>query len=431
MRIYVEPQVGWTSREIGARLTIYNDGEAPVVVGETMTVTESSTQADIDSTFNFYVDAETPINGPLDTFMFRATTRYSVELRELMPCASLEGTATGARFPETGEADLNAQQTGVIKVTYVPIISSASTQSGMPPPATDAAAIKVFDEAVYRTYPTTGVVSSVRAPMNTAWDIGQGFATWDAVLNELRNLKDADNAPADMHYYGMMNPNGATGAGGLAGSGFCAFDECAGSGVGRAAPDPTRYEGDAGIYAHELGHMHGQAHVNGGCGSSGGDPGYPHANGSIGVWGYDLLKDRFYDPATHKDMMTYCNPSWVSDYNFNIFAERIAHNLSLTGPFVLEGGDTKVGLFQLLVSAEGATWWGIPTRRAYNIGKPESAVVLKTDGTMLNITVWRDELSHGGAIVDVPEPEAGWEYLQLDSAASIRFDEPRKLPPVQ
>ena len=46
------------------------------------------------------------------------------------------------------------------------------------------------------------------------------------------------------------------------------------------------------------------------------DPDYPYPDGSIGVWGYDLLDGRLVDPST-ADLMSYCDPAWISDYSFN------------------------------------------------------------------------------------------------------------------
>ena len=67
--------------------------------------------------------------------------------------------------------------------------------------------------------------------------------------------------------------------------------------------------------AHELGHNLNLFHAP--CGDAGGpDPEYPYPDGSIGAWGYDLLEGRLVDPST-PDLMGYCDPAWISDYNFN------------------------------------------------------------------------------------------------------------------
>lgn len=65
--------------------------------------------------------------------------------------------------------------------------------------------------------------------------------------------------------------------------------------------------------AHEFGHNLVLSHAP--CGTTG-DPGYPHSNGRIGVWGYDHRSRSLVRPGG-KDIMTYCSPSpGFSDYSF-------------------------------------------------------------------------------------------------------------------
>lgn len=46
------------------------------------------------------------------------------------------------------------------------------------------------------------------------------------------------------------------------------------------------------------------------------DPDFPYRDGNIGVHGYDPRADTLVDPST-PDLMSYCHPQWISDYNFN------------------------------------------------------------------------------------------------------------------
>ena len=69
------------------------------------------------------------------------------------------------------------------------------------------------------------------------------------------------------------------------------------------------------VMAHELGHNLSLLHAP--CGGAGGaDPVYPHRSGSIGAWGYDHRSGSLIDKDQAKDLMTYCEPEWVSDYHF-------------------------------------------------------------------------------------------------------------------
>ena len=70
--------------------------------------------------------------------------------------------------------------------------------------------------------------------------------------------------------------------------------------------------------AHELGHnlSLGHAPCNEGLASIGFlDPGFPYADGNIGAWGFDLLSNALVYPET-PDLMSYCDPVWISDYHF-------------------------------------------------------------------------------------------------------------------
>ena len=67
------------------------------------------------------------------------------------------------------------------------------------------------------------------------------------------------------------------------------------------------------IYAHELGHNMNLLHAP--CGVNG-DPAYPYPSGNIGIWGYDIALERLMDRTALRDVMSYCNPVWISDYHF-------------------------------------------------------------------------------------------------------------------
>ena len=102
-------------------------------------------------------------------------------------------------------------------------------------------------------------------------------------------------------------------------------------------------------FAHELGHNLSLPHAP--CGDpSGVDPAFPYSDGSIGTFGFRFRRDP--SPATHgnvgvvvsplieKDVMSYCGPRWISDYNFNK-ARRHRMDLARAGNAVVAGHATK------------------------------------------------------------------------------------------
>lgn len=58
-------------------------------------------------------------------------------------------------------------------------------------------------------------------------------------------------------------------------------------------------------------------------GAQGVDPSYPYPKAQIGVWGYDLLTQKLYNPGAYTDVMGYCQPIWVSDFTYVGLMDRI------------------------------------------------------------------------------------------------------------
>ncbi|MYA63379.1 MAG: hypothetical protein F4Y21_01765 [Gemmatimonadetes bacterium] len=69
------------------------------------------------------------------------------------------------------------------------------------------------------------------------------------------------------------------------------------------------------VIAHELGHNMSLLHAP--CGGAGApDPSFPSPTGSISAWGYDFRDGGSVVPPSHKDLLSYCDPAWISDYSF-------------------------------------------------------------------------------------------------------------------
>ena len=87
------------------------------------------------------------------------------------------------------------------------------------------------------------------------------------------------------------------------------------------------------IIGHELGHNMNLNHAP--CGDPAApDPSFPQPDGSIGAWGYDFGESELVSSGT-RDLMSYCNPRWISDYHFaNASRFRLSDddNDDLTGP---------------------------------------------------------------------------------------------------
>ena len=69
-------------------------------------------------------------------------------------------------------------------------------------------------------------------------------------------------------------------------------------------------------FVHEVGHSMNLRHAP--CGGAGGpDPNFPYSNGGIGMWGYNFGRGNLVNPNENVfDVMSYCGPTWISDYHF-------------------------------------------------------------------------------------------------------------------
>jgi hypothetical protein len=171
-----------------------------------------------------------------------------------------------------------------LNVTNVPIENGGRT--GVPPASLGA--------YVQERWPLASVDQRTRAPFSFSGTIGAN-AGWSQLLSSVGQAKMNDNSRRN--YYGWVKVNYGSGIAGIGNIG-------SGTSAGRDDSLDTA--------AHEFGHNFGRNHAP--CGVSG-DAQYPYPNAAIGVWGVDsagMLKD----PARLKDLMSYCDPTWISDYTY-------------------------------------------------------------------------------------------------------------------
>ncbi len=143
---------------------------------------------------------------------------------------------------------------------------------------------------------------------------------------------DVKNGAAsdDEYYYGVFMPSSSFFS-------YCQQGCVAGLSSGSVNPNDTFLRGSiglgypgeysAGTFVHETGHAHGRLHAPCAPGGQiqGIDPAFPYGNGGIGAWGYDLVDHQLIDPGSSvRDMMGYCDPTWISDYTYTALFNRIA-----------------------------------------------------------------------------------------------------------
>lgn len=197
-------------------------------------------------------------------------------------------------LPETDEAN-NVQllkpvvgKGNVMQLTAVPVI-----HQGMTPTITN------LEGPLTRIWPMKGVETQTRAPYTYSGVLSGGDAqAWANLLDDLAQLRQMDGS--SRNYYGLVRVSYGSG---VAGIGYIGQETA----VGRDDSIETAQ--------HELGHNMGRNHAPCG-GAAGADPSYPYAGAKIGSWGYDAVSKQLKNPATFVDLMSYCQPEWVSDFNY-------------------------------------------------------------------------------------------------------------------
>ncbi|MDE2772105.1 MAG: Ig-like domain-containing protein [Gemmatimonadota bacterium] len=106
------------------------------------------------------------------------------------------------------------------------------------------------------------------------------------------------------------------------------------SGIGDLGRRTAYSVASSSVIAHEFGHNLSLSHTP--CGRPAGvDPAYPYAGASPGIWGYDFSEGgRLVPPTEYKDLMSYCEPYWVSDFSFDKALRYRLHSEGLLGATV-------------------------------------------------------------------------------------------------
>lgn len=141
-------------------------------------------------------------------------------------------------------------------------------------------------------------------------------------------------------------------------------------------------------FVHEVGHVQSNPHAPCG-GAAGTDPAYPHDDANIGVWGFDISPQKtglfIYAPTTGKDYMSYCSPSWVSDYRWKKLFDhmRILTSWDYESSTPLPSNDGAVKLTGVIYADGTEHWWVVDGRVASSIGTPGNTITSGSGATAL------------------------------------------------
>jgi hypothetical protein len=231
-----------------------------------------------------------------------------------------------AAWPATGTKPLGARSSnGNFEVALVPIQYTFGGSSTLAD--TSAAAVDSYRTALRAVLPVPEVEITVHAPLTVATSVRPNGSGWSEMLDALGELRVADAPAANVFYVAAFTPPVPLAT-------FC------GSGCVTALSPATTDPGDtasrqlaalwypvaepgakeaidanAGLSLGQFPALLGRLRAPCG-GAMPVDPSYPHADGKIGVWGYEPVARKLLDPNTYADYTSYCTPVWTSDYSF-------------------------------------------------------------------------------------------------------------------
>lgn len=208
---------------------------------------------------------------------------------------------------ETNNSMVLAPQVGastVIPLTVVPV-----TQMGLP------ARLNIdIDLGLQRVWPIQSAAAQLRASYTFTSGLGAtSTSSWAQLLSELAAVREADGS--SRYYFGLVQVAYASGISGL---GYTSIPVA----VGRDDSVETAM--------HEIGHNFGRSHAP--CGPAGSvDPSFPYAGGTLGSYGYDFHTRTLIAPDEAFDVMGYCRPEWISDYNYRAVQTALETNPPASG----------------------------------------------------------------------------------------------------
>ncbi|MFT3712607.1 MAG: M66 family metalloprotease [Archangium sp.] len=359
----------------------------PALLRVTVLANEPNVSAtvDVEATQGSTLLGKQRLTGPAQIPQMETPGDLSKSFRFVMPAAWVTpGVSLRVRV-DADDALLEADETNN-DVTSLPTVTPARQVhlTSVPVMGPDGAVGQPLDldDTIAAVWPVTGVEAKTRAPFTWTQEISPSDAnSWAALLGGLAQAKGSDGS--DRNYYGWVRANFG---GGVAGIGY----------LGQATA--TGRDDSAQVAAHELGHNFGRNHAPCG-GAAGADPSYPYPNARIGTYGWN--GSQLLAPTQFVDLMSYCNPGWVSDYSYEgvqrFMEGRNEFDPGAVLPFIAAD---DVVMFAGRVSPDGVVTLSDPQRFhgrvSARLDSSSTVVVQKLiDGRVVRVPVTLVETSEG------------------------------------
>ena len=284
LRVFVTAQWPTSARLPPVRATFHRDGaqvHMADIPGKSAAIPTAVAEGDFRTSSNARIPAEVVQPG-LEMVI------------EVDPGGTLDpALGVARRIPETGRLAVDVRAMPVLNLTLIPLIWSEQPERRVVELVGEMAADPGGHELLSPTrslLPVTGLAVTEHAPVTTSTNNSS------RLLRELDAIRTMEGGSG--HYMGIM----------------ARFEEQSGRAylpgrISVSVPNPT-------TIAHELGHNMSLQHAA--CGDPDNpDPSFPYAGGRIGTWGFDARRGGTLMPPALFDLMSYCNPRWISDYHFS------------------------------------------------------------------------------------------------------------------
>lgn len=427
--IDVEVEAGWQAREIEARFTIHPQGGEPITASQIVEITQNTAdwKQDPEGGYDSIIEMRDwpGFQFGLPAELMLPDVGWSLSLHEVDP--SFLAEPLPADPPVLPPVDAGTEKwpigiessNNVFRLVMVPIAMDYGGCTETPP--YDEETIGRYVDHQFASNPVEEVDVTIHDPYPWNQPISSGNDL-SAILNAMSQLKSQEGAGPEVYYYALINNCGTCISGGGQG---CIVGQARLPGDGMDSSDSLSRVGSGlqstSTFVHELGHAQGRRHINcEGAGAAGTDPSYPHNNGTLGSWGFDMRQAFLHNPALGYDYMSYCGPSWVSNWQWEATYKRI-ETLSSWGD-VEPPYTTEVLMMHIDENGDVQTWttqgWVDGTRAAQGDSVDFFDGALELGSMPARVT----ETAHGtGKQVAVELPRDGRpDHLVFDHAGQRR-----------